>query len=188
MGIALIFVIVTVWHETGHLYAAKKLGIPIRRIGIGFGPTLWRAQSTGETELVLRALPLGMSIGVPGRRDEQGHLRRPVAHDIWMAIAGPLASFLLPVLLLIAVRTLPFDGATEQWMLGAGVLSVLVGVLNLIPLPGLDGGHLFMLFAARAGWQLSPRQEIRLHHISMQVMVAACLLSVVIQTWRWLII
>jgi membrane-associated protease RseP (regulator of RpoE activity) len=186
IGIILVFILVTIWHELGHIYAAKWHGIPIRRIGFGFGPTLWRSSALGETELVLRALPLGMSIGVPGRRDELGQLRRPIAHDIWMAISGPLASFLLPVLLFILLKTVSFDPSVQQWILGAGVLSALVGLLNLLPLPSLDGGHLLMLSMAHAGWQVSPLQEIRINKVSMQVIIAACLFSGVVQAWQWL--
>lgn len=187
VGIILVFILVAIWHEIGHLYAAKRLGIPVRRIGVGFGPTLWRSPVLGETELVLRALPLGMSIGVPGRRDEHGHLRRPIGHDLWMAAAGPLASFLLPLLLFVLLKTIPFDLATQQWLVGAGVLSLLLGILNLLPLPGLDGGHLVMLCFARGGWQLSPRQETRINKVSMQVMLTACMVSSALQAWRWLL-
>jgi regulator of sigma E protease len=133
VGIGFIFTLVTIWHELGHIFAAKILGIPIKRIGIGFGPTLWRSPTLGDTELVLRALPLGMAIGVPGRRDEHGQLRRPLTHDLWMAAAGPLASFLLPIILFALRVAIRLDPSVREWIIGAGVLSVIVGVLNYCP-------------------------------------------------------
>ena len=186
VGIGVIFVLVTVWHEMGHLFAAKWLGISVRRIGIGFGPTLWRSPNLGDTEFVLRALPLGMSIGVSGRRDELGRMRRPIAHDIWMAAGGPLASFLLPTILFIVIRLFAFEPIAIEWIIAAGLLSAILGALNLIPWPGLDGGHLLMLTIARAGWQFSPHLEMRINRVGMQFLLVACILSCVIQLWQWL--
>lgn len=190
LGITVVFVLVTLWHELGHLVAARWLRIPVKRIGIGFGPTVWRLASSRETELVLRALPLGMAIGVPGRRDANGRLRRPVSHDIWMAAAGPLASLSLPLLLFVVLFVAAWVGilgpALSEWIIGAGLLSVALGVLNLLPLPGLDGGHLLVLAIAQRGWQLSPRRELQMHRVGMQLMIGACLFSLVAQAWQWL--
>ena len=186
VGIIVVLILVTMWHELGHLCAARILRIPIKRIGIGFGPTLWRFATTAQTEVVLRALPLGMSIGTPGRRDECGQLRRPVAHDIWMAAAGPLASFLLSLLLFALLGIGSFSPAVAYWFIGAGLLSAFLALLNLLPIPGLDGGHLLILAIAQRGWQLPPRQEIRLHKMGIQSLAIICLLSLVVQTWQWL--
>ncbi len=36
---------VTLWHELGHLAAARWLGVPIVNLYIGLGPVLWRRTS-----------------------------------------------------------------------------------------------------------------------------------------------
>jgi membrane-associated protease RseP (regulator of RpoE activity) len=186
VGIMTVFLTVMIWHECGHLLAAKWTGIPVRRISLGFGPILWRRHLNAETEFALRALPLGMAIGVPGRRDGTGRLRRPVASDMWVAVGGPLASFLLTALLLVMVLTIPLPPTVFDWVVGAGLLSVLLAVLNLIPAPGLDGGHLLVLIAAWFGWELAPQQEARLHRMGMQAMVLLCIPAIGIQVWSWL--
>jgi len=52
-------------HECGHMWAAKRLGMKVRRYYIGFGPKVfsWRR---GETEYGLKALPFGGFCDIAG--------------------------------------------------------------------------------------------------------------------------
>ena len=52
-------------HECGHMWAAQKLGMKVRRYYIGFGPKVfsWRR---GETEYGLKALPFGGFCDIAG--------------------------------------------------------------------------------------------------------------------------
>ena len=61
----------------------------------------------------------------------------------------------------------------ESWLIATALLSALLGLSNLLPLPGLDGGHLVVLGAARLGWVLSPRQEIQVHRVGLRLVVLA---------------
>ena len=92
-GLVAALIVVTVWHEMGHWFAARAVGIPVRRIYVGMGPVLWQRTLRRDTDLVLRALPLGMAIAVPGRRENDGSLRRPIDHDLLMAAGGPAGEF-----------------------------------------------------------------------------------------------
>jgi membrane-associated protease RseP (regulator of RpoE activity) len=179
-------VVVTVWHELGHLCAAWLLRIPVKRIALGFGPTLWRAGQVGQTEIVVRALPLGMAVGVPPRHDEQGKLRRPINHDLFVAAAGPAASLLLTVLTLLLAQRVGFGAAVQPWLAATGLLSALLVLLNLLPIPGLDGGHVLVLAVARWGLALAPEQELQLHRAGVQVLVVVSLISMAAQAW-WLV-
>ena len=60
-----------------------------------------------------------------------------------------------------------------------GLLAGVLALLNLLPLPGLDGGHLFLLLLARLGWELSLKCEARVHRYGMWIVVAGSTLLLV---------
>ncbi|GAB18525.1 peptidase M50 family protein, partial [Gordonia effusa NBRC 100432] len=53
------------WHECGHMWAAQRTGMKVRRFFVGFGPTLWSTRR-GETEYGVKALPLGGFCDIAG--------------------------------------------------------------------------------------------------------------------------
>ncbi len=180
-------IVVTLWHEMGHWLAARVVRMPVRCVYVGMGPVLWRRSLRHDTDLVLRALPLGMSIAVPGRRAADGTLRRPLEHDLLVAAGGPVASLVLAGLLVTAAWWLPLPAMWRPAVGGIGLLSALVALLNLLPVPGLDGGHLLMLGAARLGWSLTPAQEAWLHRWGVNLVAYACLAPLCLVVWRHLI-
>jgi membrane-associated protease RseP (regulator of RpoE activity) len=178
---------VTLWHELGHLAAARWLGVPIVNLNVGLGPILWRHKMRHSPNLVLRAFPLGMSVAIPTRRTMDGKPRRPYSHDLWIAAAGPLASFLLTLLLFAVARWLPMPYDWAYALVGVGLLSSAVALLNLLPVPGLDGGHLLMIGAARKGWEMTPEQEVRLQRASIKWVVLICLVPFFYSLWtHWI--
>lgn len=173
---------VTLWHELGHIVAARMVRTPIRRISFGLGPVIWRRPLHRETDLLLRALPLGMSIAVPARRTD-GHAR-PRHHDAWMAAGGPLASFLLTGLLFALAR---WGGLGPDWgfaLVGVGLLSAVVALLNLVPLPGLDGGHLLALGLSRSGLRGCENLERRMTKLAHYGVTVALLAPLILVFWR----
>lgn len=171
--------VASVWHECGHLFVARRRDVPVRLIAVGFGRRLWRRQA-GELAFEVRAIPFGMAVGVLPRRAPDGTERRSAGSEFAVAAGGPAASFLLTLLLIplvVVTRDLP---GLSQWLLGTGALSVLLTVLNLIPFPGLDGGHMLMLILAGRGWQLSPKHEVAIHRTGMQVMLIASSMAMVV--------
>jgi membrane-associated protease RseP (regulator of RpoE activity) len=180
LGFVAALMLATVWHELGHLWVAHLRGVPVRLIAIGMGPALWRRALAADVRLEVRALPLGMSIGVLGRRAADGQLRRPVQDDLAIAAAGPLASLLLaPLLIGLTIPIIHGLPGLAYWLIATAILSVLLAVMNLIPIPGLDGGHLLVLTLAHLGRQLSPQREVWLHRTGMQVTIAlTCSVSV----------
>jgi membrane-associated protease RseP (regulator of RpoE activity) len=178
---------VTLWHEAGHWAAARWLGVPIVNVYVGVGPILWRRKVRQAPNVVLRAFPLGMSVAIPNRRTLNGTLQRPYAHDAWIAAAGPCASVLLTLLLFAAARWVPMPYAWAYGLVGVGLLSMAIALLNLLPVPGLDGGHLFMLSAARKGWEVSPQQEIRLQRAGVKWVVIICLVPFFCTWWSHII-
>ena len=170
IGFLTALLLVTVWHEAGHLLVARLVGIPVKLVALGLGPAVWRRSGDDGVDLVLRALPTGMSIGVPGRRDADGQLRRPIHHDILMAAGGPVASFVLSLGLVGLAVLLGPAAALYPWLVATAALSTLLALLNLLPLPGLDGGHLLVLGIAALGFQLSPQQEVALHRYGLRLL------------------
>jgi membrane-associated protease RseP (regulator of RpoE activity) len=184
--IAALFV-VTLWHELGHLVAARWLGVPVVNLYVGLGPILWRHRMRHASSLVLRAFPLGMSVAILSRRTADGQPRRPYTHDLWIAVAGPLASFVLTLLLFAAARWVPMPYEWAYGLVGVGLLSTAIALLNLLPVPGLDGGHLLMIGAARKGWEMTPEQETRLQRASVKWLAIICLVPFFYTLWTRLL-
>jgi membrane-associated protease RseP (regulator of RpoE activity) len=174
-GFTAALIVTTLVHELGHLAAARLLRIPVRRVAVGMGPIFWRRSLNDDSEFVLRAIPTGMSIGVPGRRNPDGTQRRPIHHDVLMAAAGPAMSLLLAALFLGAAQMSLFPIWLRLWLTSTALLSGFLGLTNLIPVPGLDGGHLLLLGAASLGLQLSPEREMQAHHVGVRLVTVACL-------------
>lgn len=177
---AVILCLVTVIHEFGHLFMARLTHVPVKQISVGFGPVLWRWPMGEASSLLFRALPVGMAIGVPGRYSPDGQLRRPIRHDLLIAMGGPLASFVFSGIALLCCRFLPLPVPIDGWLVAAAILSTVVALLNLLPLPGLDGGHLALLTAIKLGAPLSPTQEINVQRIGLRLLLALCTVAGVI--------
>ncbi|MGH8712626.1 MAG: site-2 protease family protein [Casimicrobiaceae bacterium] len=76
-----------------------------------------------------------------------GNLRHPKRDMLWVAAAGPAANFAMALLWMVIYRLSSSDGALAsdglQLMSRAGVLvNVVLMVLNLLPIPPLDGGRI----------------------------------------------
>ena len=70
-------------------------------------------------------------------------------------------------------------GAAASTPLTIGLLAGVLALLNLLPLPGLDGGHLFLLLLARLGWELSPQRAAPVHCYGVRMVVVASTLGLV---------
>ncbi|WP_164521445.1 RIP metalloprotease RseP [Iodobacter ciconiae] len=94
-------------HEYGHYKVAKGCGVKVLVFSIGFGKPLWQWQR-GETLWQIGAIPLGGYVSMlderAGEPIEAADLprafnRRPPLAKMAIVIAGPLANFLLAILL-----------------------------------------------------------------------------------------
>jgi regulator of sigma E protease len=94
-------------HEFGHFYVARRCGVKVHRFSIGFGKVLWSWRDKQGTEYALAALPLGGYVKMLDEREgevapEDRHLafnNKTVWQRIAIVAAGPLANFLLAILL-----------------------------------------------------------------------------------------
>lgn len=135
-------ILVTV-HEFGHFYVARRCGVKVLRFAIGFGPILLSWRDRHDTQYALAAIPLGgyvkmldeREVEVPPEQKHQSFNGKNVWQRIAIVAAGPVANFILAILLF--------------WAL------MLPGVRGLVPIVGeVASGSV----AEQAG--LEPGQEI----------------------------
>ncbi|GGY63508.1 zinc metalloprotease [Cellvibrio zantedeschiae] len=101
-----IIVLVTV-HEFGHFYVARLCGVRVLRFSLGFGKVLWRKYDKQGTEFSLSALPLGGYVKMLDEREgevppellSQAFNRKSVGQRMAIVVAGPVANFILAILL-----------------------------------------------------------------------------------------
>ncbi len=97
-----------VFHELGHYLVARLCGVKVLRFSLGFGLPLWRRKfGADQTEWAISAFPLGGYVKMLDEREgpvapEERHRafnRQTVAKRFAIVLAGPVANFLLAILL-----------------------------------------------------------------------------------------
>ena len=97
-----------VFHEFGHFLVARWCGIKVLRFSIGFGqPLLRKRWGKDQTEWVIAAFPLGGYVkmldesegAVPPEELTRTFNRKPVVQRLAVVAAGPVANFLLAIVL-----------------------------------------------------------------------------------------
>ncbi|WP_175770375.1 RIP metalloprotease RseP [Burkholderia ambifaria] len=113
--------VLVVVHEYGHYRVARWCGVKVLRFSIGFGQPVarWVSRRTG-TEWTLSALPLGGYVKMLDEREpgadikpeelDQAFNRQSVFKRIAIVAAGPIANFLLAIVLFSVVFA---TGVTE---------------------------------------------------------------------------
>lgn len=102
--------LLVVFHEWGHYWVARRCGVKVLRFSVGFGKVVLRKQfHPGATEWVVSAIPLGGYVKMLDEREREGEVpeeareqafnRRPVWQRMAIVAAGPLANFMLAILL-----------------------------------------------------------------------------------------
>lgn len=98
--------ILIAFHEFGHFWVARKLGVKVLRFSVGFGKPLWKCtRGPDKTEYVLAAIPLGGYVKMLDEREgdvaeEELHRafnRQPVSKRIAIVVAGPLFNFIFAI-------------------------------------------------------------------------------------------
>ena len=95
------------FHEFGHFWVARRLGVKVLRYSIGFGRPLWTRTGRDGVEYVIAALPLGGYVKMLDEREgevpaAEVHLafnRQNPWKRIAIVAAGPAANFLLATFL-----------------------------------------------------------------------------------------
>lgn len=125
--IVAVSILVTV-HEFGHFWVARRLGVGILRFSVGFGRPLLKRLGKDGVEYVIAALPFGGYVkmlderegDVPKDKIKRAFNRQPLFSRMAIVIAGPMANFLLAILLyagmfMIGVQGIrPFVGSVTH--------------------------------------------------------------------------
>jgi len=135
IGIALFALAILVsvaLHECGHMWAAHKTGMKVRRYFVGFGPTLWSTRR-GETEYGVKAIPLGGFCDIAGMTSieelapdevDRAMYKQAPWKRLAVLFAGPGMNFVVGLVILYAIalywglpnlnpRTAAFVGKTD---------------------------------------------------------------------------
>ncbi len=111
--------ILVAFHEFGHYWTAKKLGVKVLRFSVGFGPVIWKKiAGKDQTEYAISALPLGGYVKMLDEREgdvaqheqDRAFNRQPVWKRIAIVAAGPLFNFFLAIVLYSLMYMLGVSG------------------------------------------------------------------------------
>jgi regulator of sigma E protease len=111
--------ILIAFHEYGHFWVARRMGVKVLRFSIGFGKPLWSKKAgSDQTEYVLAAIPLGGYVKMLDEREgevpaEEAHRafnRQPVKKRIAIVVAGPLFNFIFAILAYFVMYTIGVPG------------------------------------------------------------------------------
>jgi len=138
-------------HEFSHAYAAYKLGDDTAKLNgrLTLNP-LKHIDWMGFFLIVIAGF--GWAKPVVFNPDNLKHKHRD---EILISIAGPFSNFFLALLFFVIARLLYLDGFFNATKFGLeiinmimmwGVINFGLFVFNLIPLPPLDGSHLYLTF------------------------------------------
>lgn len=105
---AVVLGVLIVFHELGHYLAARWCGVKVLRFSVGFGKVLWQKRlGRDQTEWAVSAFPLGGYVAMLDEREgnvdaaeaHRAFNRQTVGKRSFIVAAGPLANFLLAILL-----------------------------------------------------------------------------------------
>src|SRR5210317_1702810 len=85
------------FHEFGHFWVARRMGVRVLKFSIGFGTKLWSRTGKDGTEYVIAAIPLGGYVKMLDEREgevderdlDEAFNRKPVWARIAVVAAGP---------------------------------------------------------------------------------------------------
>jgi len=160
-------------HELAHMLVALKCGIGVKAFSIGFGKPYLHKTIKG-IDYRLSPLPFGGYCDIKGmesKDDKDDFLNHPYRHKFAVLIAGVTANLLLTLAVyLIHFGSVPLGFQIDLiflkamftrdytmveyvfknipfnfFLLQLSVLNLFCGITNLIPVPALDGGHLWLV-------------------------------------------
>lgn len=94
------------FHEFGHFWVARRMGVRVLKFSIGFGKKIWSRKGRDGTEYVIAAIPLGGYVKMLDEREgivedselEQAFNRKSVWARIAIVIAGPAFNLIFTLL------------------------------------------------------------------------------------------
>ena len=114
--------ILIAFHEWGHFQVARWCGVRVIRFSIGFGKPLLRWTDRHQTEFVIAAIPLGGYVkmldgregNVPAEQMSYAFNAKSLGQKAAIISAGPIANFLLAILVYWVVSLLGIQGLAPK--------------------------------------------------------------------------
>lgn len=136
-------ILVTI-HEFGHYWVARRCGVKVLKFSVGFGKPVWSRTAKDGTQYMVAAIPLGGYVKMLDEREgevapEERYVafnNQPVTSRIAIVAAGPLANFILAILVYI-----------WMYLLGVPALKPYVGELpqqSIASQAGIQRGDLIV--------------------------------------------
>ena len=157
--------------EASLLRSADTLGIPVQIDSLGhIGVSLFIPGIKVKHYNVLTAIPAGIKL--------TGEVLSGYLKDLKL-LATPSTGAYKSVGSFIAIgQVFPSAWDWYQFMYILALLSVMLGVMNLLPIPGLDGGHiLFLIYEMLTGRKPSDRFLYIAQLIGMALLFALMILA-----------
>ncbi|MBD3256826.1 PDZ domain-containing protein, partial [candidate division GN15 bacterium] len=110
-ALATIFVlgVLIFFHELGHFFVAKRVGIKVERFSLGFPPNIF-AKKYGDTTYCIGAIPLGGYVKMAGENPDDTVSGAPeefMSKSPWqralVILAGPFMNYVLAIAILMGV-------------------------------------------------------------------------------------
>lgn len=181
-------VLLVTFHEFGHYWIARRCGVKVLRFSLGFGKIIYTKRfANSDTEWVISAIPLGGYVKMVDEREGEvmaedipyAFNRKPVLQRMAIVVAGPIANFLLAIVLYFAMFSYGVPGlkpmlgevapgspaAMAQMQAGETILSV-----DGEKIPSWQQLHWQLLDAAlRQGSGQAPKQsEVEIKALTKQ--------------------
>ena len=141
----LIFCLVVVIHEAGHMLVAKANGIHVTEFWVGFGPKLF-SFDRGDTRYCLRLIPLGGACVFEDDNGEADYVPGPgafmsasVYSRMLTVFAGPFFNFVLAFFLAVFVLGISGYTTTELESVNEGSPAMAAGLLPGDVIVKMDG-------------------------------------------------
>lgn len=108
LGFLITIAVLVAFHEYGHFWVARKLGVKVLTYSLGFGPALWSTRRGPDAiEYRIAAFPLGGYVKMLDEREapvdpselHRAFNRQPVWKRFLIVLAGPVANALLAIVL-----------------------------------------------------------------------------------------
>ncbi|MDT8320073.1 MAG: RIP metalloprotease RseP [Xanthomonadales bacterium] len=123
------------FHEFGHFWVARRLGVRVLRFSVGFGKPLWSRTAANGTEYMVAVIPLGGYVKMLDEREApvpedqlgQAFNRKSVWSRIAIVAAGPVFNLVFAVLafwvmFMVGIpEARPLIGATSGLAAEAGI-------------------------------------------------------------------
>jgi regulator of sigma E protease len=100
--------LLVLFHELGHYWVARRCNVKVLRFSVGFGRVIFSKRfANSATEWVISAIPLGGYVKMVDEREGEvaaediqfAFNRKPLLQRMAIVVAGPLANFLLAIVL-----------------------------------------------------------------------------------------